>query len=256
MISVSSTKFCEQSIEETLKNVSKEFDHWEIFSEGEHYLPLVLSRFGAVAPSYNMKYSIHAPICDVNIAALSERMREASVMEMMSIMEQAISMEVKLITIHPGVHSMAVFGQEQKSVARAKKSLRTLDRVTSEYGIRIAVENMPAFPFFLARTAEELKDLLDGTDMKVCFDIGHAHTTGQIDPMIELLGDRIANIHIHDNHGQKDEHLTIGEGDIDFQNVLGKIGKYKGNYVIESKSLTSAVESKKKLQVMLGGTPL
>ena len=252
MISVSSTTFCAQNIEDTLREVSKEFDHWEIFSEGEHYLQNVLSRFGAAAPSYKMKYSIHAPICDVNLAALSERMREASTMEMMATMEQAISMEVKLITIHPGVHSMAIAGQEEKSIARAKKSLRTLDRVTSEYGIKIALENMPSFQFFLGRTAQELKELVDGTDIGICYDIGHANTTGQIDAIPELLGDRILNIHIHDNNGKTDEHLTIGEGNIDFQKVLGKLTKYKGNYVIESKSLASAVESKKKLKAMLG----
>ena len=252
MIGVSSTAFCTQNIEDTMKVVSKEFDLWEIFSEGEHYLQNALARFGAVAPSYKMKYSIHAPICDVNIAALSERMREVSTMEMMATMEQAISADIKLITIHPGLYSMAVPGLEQRSIERAKKSLRTLDRVTSEYGIKIAVENMPSFQFMLGRTAEELRDLVDGTDMGVCFDIGHANTTGQIDAFTELLGDRIINIHIHDNHGKTDEHLTIGDGNIDFTKVLGKLKGYTKNYIIESKSLESAVESKKKLKAMLG----
>jgi len=252
MIGVSSTAFCTQNIEDTMKAVSKEFELWEIFSEGEHYLQNALARFGAAAPSYKMKYSIHAPICDVNIAALSERMREVSTMEMMATMEQAISADIKLITIHPGLYSMAVPELEQRSIERAKKSLRTLDRVTSEYGIKIAVENMPSFQFMLGRTAEELRDIVDGTDMGVCFDIGHANTTGQIDAFTELLGDRIINIHIHDNHGKTDEHLTIGDGNIDFAKVLGKLKGYTKNYIIESKTLESAVESKKKLKVMLG----
>lgn len=251
MISVSSTSFCAENVEESLERISKEFDHWEIFSEGEHYLRQILNRFGVAAPSYKMKYSIHAPIADVNIAALSERMREASTLELLDTMEQAILMEVKMVTIHPGLYSLVVSGQEQKSIEKAKKSLRTLDRLTADYGVTMAVENMPVFKFMLGRTAAELNDLVDGTDLKVCFDIGHANTMNEIDNMIDLLGDRIANIHIHDNNGEQDEHLTLGEGNIDFQSVIKRLGRYKGNYVIESKSLESAVKSRDILKKML-----
>lgn len=251
MIGVSSTDFCEQNIEDSLDAISKEFGLWEIFSEGEHYLPLVLNRLGAAAPSYKMKYSIHAPIADVNIAALSERMREASTLELMATMEQAITMEVTTITIHPGLYSMVVHGQERKSVERAKKSIRTLDRVTGEFGVTMALENMPSFKFMLGQTAEELNELIEGTDMKVCFDIGHANTTGQIDSMIELFGDRLANIHIHDNNGDRDEHLTLGEGNIDFGSVIKRLRGYTKNYVIESKGLASAAGSQKILKELL-----
>lgn len=247
MISVSSPGFCEQNIEDSLKAISKEFDNWEIFSEGEHYLPLVLKRFTVAASQYKMRYSIHAPIADVNIAALSERMREASTLEMMATMEHAINMEVKTVTIHPGLYSMVVGGQERKSVERAKKSLRTLDRVTAEFGVTMALENMPSFKFMLGQTAEELNELVDGTDMKICFDIGHANTTEQIDQMTDMFGDRIANVHIHDNNGERDEHLTLGNGNIDFKTVIRKLG-HDRNYVIESKSLESAVASKRILE--------
>lgn len=251
MISVSSTEFCEQNIEECLDAISKEFDHWEIFSEGEHHLSLIMNRLAAVAPSYNTRFSIHAPISDVNIAALSERMREASTLELMSTMEYAINMEVTTVTIHPGIYSMVVHGQEAKSIERARKSLRTLDRVTAEFGISMAVENMPSFKFMLGQTAEELNYIIEGTDMKVCFDIGHANTTGQIDNMIDTFKDRIVNIHIHDNHGERDEHLTLGEGNIDIAAVVKRLSGYKKDYVIESKGLPSAVESKRILQDLL-----
>jgi len=249
MIGASSTNFSAQNIEDTLREVSKEFELWEIFAEGEHYLPYVLKRFAAVAPSYDMKYSIHAPISDMNIASLNERMREASTLEMMATMEQAIEIDVNVVTIHPGMYSMTVPGQEQKSIEKAKRSLRTLDRVTAEFGIKMAVENMPSFRFFLGRRAEELMELIDGTDMRICFDIGHANTTGEADNIIDLLGDRIANIHVHDNMGDNDDHMTIGDGSTDFTKLRG-LSKYRGSYIIESRDLASAVESKKRLRKM------
>jgi sugar phosphate isomerase/epimerase len=252
MIGVSSTSFSAQNIEDTLREVSKEFELWEIFSEGEHYLPHVIKRFAAAAPSYSMKYSIHAPVSDLNIAALSERLREASTLELMATMEQAIELGVTMVTIHPGTYSMVVPGQELKSIEKAKRSLRTLDRVTAEFGIKMAVENMPSFRFFLGQKAEELKALVDGTDMRICFDIGHANTMGEIDSIIDTLGDRIANIHIHDNTGDKDEHMTVGDGNIDFTK-LKRLSKYKGDHIIESRGLESAVESKKRISKIFNG---
>ena len=53
------------------------------------------------------------------------------------------------------------------------------------------------------------------------------------------------------NHGQRDEHLTIGDGCIDFRHVIRRMGGYQGNWIIESKSLESAVQSFSLLKSML-----
>ena len=97
-----------------------------------------------------------------------------------------------------------------------------------------------------------MNEIIDGTDLSVCFDIGHANTSGQIDRMVELFGDRIRNIHIHDNLGEKDDHLTIGDGRVDFGYVLGLLRNYRGRYIIEARSLESAIESQARLRKLLG----
>ena len=251
MIGVSSTTFCTERIEDTLMRVSKEFDRWEIISEGEHYLPFVMRRLEAIAPSYNVKFSIHAPISDVNIAALSERIREAATLEIIASMEHAIQLNADTITFHPGYHSMVIPGLGSRSVEKAKRSVRTIDRLMNEFGIIAAVENMPCFKFMLGAQAKELAEIVDGTNMKICFDIGHANTVNQIDEMIDTFGDRIKNIHIHDNNGNNDDHMTIGDGNIDFKKVLKRLSKYKGKYIIESRSLESAAISRERLKALL-----
>ena len=251
MIGVSSTEFSAYMFEEVIAEVSKVFDHWEIVSEAEHRLQPLVSRFLDLMPSYNLSYSIHAPISDINIGSLNERIREDSVIELLTTAETAANLNIDTVTIHPGLSSMAVPYMEEKAAEKARKSLGSIDRIASEYGVRIAVENMPAFPFMLGRTVEELKYLLDGTNLGFCFDIGHANTTDQIDDLIKEFGDRIVNVHIHDNHGEHDEHLTLGEGSIDFKSVLAKLGNYKENFIIESKSFPSAVESQDYLRPLL-----
>ena len=251
MIGVSSLEMMTESIEDALIKASKDFGHLEIVSESEHYLPLVARRLTAIAPSYDVKFSLHAPISDMNIASLFERTREAATLEMIASMEQAIEINASSVTFHPGMYSFVAPGQEAKSVDRCKRSLRTIDRLMNEFGVQACLENMPSLKFMLGRTAKEMFDLVDGTDMKICFDIGHANIMTQIDEMMDILGDRIRNVHIHDNSGVNDDHLAVGDGNIDFAKVLKKLSKYKGNYIIETKVPGSAVISKDRLRGLL-----
>lgn len=195
-----------------------------------------------------MTYSIHSPICDTNIASLNERMREASVDEMISVMECAVKMDISTVTIHPGIYSLAIPNMRNASVEQARISLKQLEREANDLGIVPAIENMPNFPIMMGQTAEELGELIDGTDLKICFDIGHANTTCQTDEFIEMFKDSIVNIHIHDNNGDRDAHMTVGDGNIDFDSVLSKLKSYSGKYIIESKTFESAIASKRYLE--------
>jgi sugar phosphate isomerase/epimerase len=117
--------------------------------------------------------------------------------------------------------------------------------------VRLCVENMPGFKFFLGQTAEQMSELLEGTNLPICLDIGHANTTGQLNEIIDVLGSRIMNVHIHDNDGKQDQHLTIGEGTVDFDDCLKRLSSYGGRYIIECKTLESGSESQDRLSRLL-----
>lgn len=250
MIGISCPEFSAHPFEIILEKVSKEFEHWEIFAEADHSIRQIYDGIKAIGSSYDLSYSIHTPISDTNIGALTDRMRESSVLEMIATAEISAELGITMITVHPGLTSLSIPGMEKRAMEKAKKSLSMLDRVSNEYGVTFAIENMPNFPPMLGKTAEDLNELVDGTNLGICFDVGHANTTGQMELMISTFKDRIVNVHLHDNSGKKDEHLTIGEGTVNFPKVLESLSWYKGNYVIESKSLESAVESKKRLAIL------
>ncbi len=146
---------------------------------------------------------------------------------------------------------MSVHGIEDRYIEKARLSMGPLEEAQHEYGVSVAIENMPNIYFFLGRRSKDLAHIVEGTDLDICFDIGHAYTNGDIDGMIDTFGDRIKNIHIHDNNGDRDSHMTIGEGSIDFVHVISRLGFYDRNLVIESKSFESAVESQSVLESLL-----
>ena len=254
MIGISCTSFSSDPPEQWLDRIVGNFELWEIFSEASHSIVYNFDTFKELLPSYDLHYSVHASICDINIASISDPVREASLKETEETVIAANKLDIDRVTIHPGLSSMSVHGIEDRYLKHAKDSMKALEKLSHEYGMTLAIENMPDMYFFLGRTAKELNEIVDGTDLGICFDIGHANTAGQIDAMIETFGDRIKNIHIHDNKGKMDEHLTIGDGSIDFESVLSKLDFYDRNFVIESKTFESAVESQSRLESLFSSS--
>jgi sugar phosphate isomerase/epimerase len=81
--------------------------------------------------------------------------------------------------------------------------------------VRLLVENLTSEP----TTPEHLVMILQMghlDNVGVCLDVGHAHITVGVAGAIATLGTRIASVHVHDNHGLKDEHLWPGDGSIDW----------------------------------------
>lgn len=243
MIGISCTAFSSEKPQACLDRIVGNFELWEIFSEAEHSIVHNLGTFKDLLPSYDLHYSVHAPICDINIACIYDSVRKASMKETVDTIKAANKLGIDRVTVHPGLSSMSVHGIEKSYITKAKESMKELEKASHEFGTTLAIENMPDMYFFLGSKASELKEIVEGTDLGICFDIGHANTADQIDEMIDTFGDRIVNIHIHDNKGSKDEHLTLGKGSIDFSGIMPRLGFYRNNYVIESKTYESAVDS-------------
>ena len=104
----------------------------------------------------------------------------------------------------------------------AFNSLEHLAIFAKERGVTIALQNTPnelGSPSSLAQFIKETHL----HNVVFCFDIGHAHIEGGATEGYHLMRDRIAYAHIHDNHGEKDEHLLPYEGTIDWDAALAAL---------------------------------
>ncbi|MGB6200095.1 MAG: sugar phosphate isomerase/epimerase family protein [Candidatus Acidiferrales bacterium] len=101
----------------------------------------------------------------------------------------------------------------------AFNSIEHLALFAKQRGVTIALENTPGeLP-----TPENLRRFLEQTrltDVRFCFDVGHAHMGGGIAVALESMRDRIVTAHMHDNHGEKDEHLPPFDGTVDWPATL------------------------------------
>ena len=113
-----------------------------------------------------------------------------------------------------------------RTLEHAITAIEHLKAFATPLGVKLLLENTQNE----VTTPEHLLEILrvgHFDDVSVCLDVGHAHLTDYkspgsgIDAAFELLGERIAEVHVHDNNGARDEHLwpgTAGSG-LDWANV-------------------------------------
>jgi sugar phosphate isomerase/epimerase len=102
----------------------------------------------------------------------------------------------------------------------AFNSLEHLVAFAKERGVTIALENKPDELGSPASLQQFVKDT-HLNQLRFCFDTGHAHIESVVGPGFEVMRERVVTTHIHDNHGEKDEHMLPYEGSIDWDAALG-----------------------------------
>jgi sugar phosphate isomerase/epimerase len=183
--------------------------------------------------SFNLKYTIHAPINDLNIASLNKSIRKASIYELEKSIDLANKINSDIIVIHPAGYTFLGAPCEEKILSNCKESLKDLRDYSRDYDVEIAVENMPNIEGFIYSDIYKLHDLLVELEMSMTLDVGHASTAGFKEE--ELYFSNVRHVHLSDNFGDEDLHLALGEGNIDFKKIIDtyKKNNYKGKYILE-----------------------
>lgn len=247
-IGISSPAFALQPFLETFDAVAQDFSHWEILADISQLLPDIAEEFKEHAPSYDMEYSIHAPFNDLNLASLNPELRALAIKYVEDAIKIAVDLGITLVSLHPGHLSPSGVYELDKVHKANLKSIREIAKFASKYSITLALENMPMKHWTLGNSTEEILGMIDDTQLGMCFDVGHAFIQNEIDGFLGNI-DRIYNVHIHDNNGRRDEHLVLGEGAIDIQDVIRRLnGGYRGTVIIESNNLPEGVKSRKYLE--------
>ncbi len=243
-IGISSPAFALKPFLPTLERVVKNFELWEIVADLKQLLPDIAAEFKQYTSSYDIEFSAHAPFNDLNLAALNPNLRALAIKYIKETIKIADELGISLISFHPGHLSPSGVYSIDKVYEANLKSIREIADYTSEYNIKLALENMPLKHWTLGNTAAEILEMIHDTQIGICFDVGHAFIQNEITGFLDNI-DKIYNVHMHDNNGRRDEHLILGKGSIDIQNIINTLKDgYTGNIIIESNNLEEGILSK------------
>jgi sugar phosphate isomerase/epimerase len=157
-------------------------------------------------------------------ADLTESLRRASVAEMLFSLNVAAELGAKKVVLHP---SMAA-GMGAFVVATVKgyafDFLSEMVAVAGQLGLTICLENM--FPRnLLGVEPGDFEEIFQAfPSLKLTLDTGHANIADpqgrRMQHLIERFGKRLGHLHFSDNKGKRDDHLAIGQGNINFSELV------------------------------------
>jgi sugar phosphate isomerase/epimerase len=160
---------------------------------------------------------------NLNLIDPEKSRRIAAMDEVKRALESAEQIPFTACTLHLGHKDDA---WNPRALENSLTAIEHLKAFAHPLGVRILIENLQNE----ITSPEHILEILrvgHFDRVGVCLDIGHAHLAQEnnigIDEAFELLKPRIAQLHLHDNHGQKDEHLWPGSGNIDWANVAKHI---------------------------------
>lgn len=163
--------------------------------------------------------TLHAPHSGFNPGSSRKRIRKLS----HSIAEKSLLLAEKLKARRIVFHSGLPFG------CSGKKLDDWLDHSTvfwPEFIVRAeAIDCIICIENIYATTPDTFIRLLSAINspyMGHVFDIGHWNLFGttKLINWLEQMGPYLKHLHLHDNHGERDEHLAIGQGDIPFSELF------------------------------------
>lgn len=185
--------------------------------------------------------TVHAPIYGMNLASPIGSLAAAALGEVLAAVDLAEALGSRLVVVHPGhvdQDYLALDGERDQAWRRFLFAMEIILARARVGGVRMALENKQhSRGWDMVHTSTEHENALDALpELGACLDVGHLHTVGgDAAAYVAAMGSRLVHVHLHDNHGDGDEHLPLGYGGVAWRAALAALSSagYQGNVVLE-----------------------
>jgi sugar phosphate isomerase/epimerase len=254
VITASTLAFLNQPFPEALKRIEGiGFEGVEIYFEGRHSLPR--KEIMDDLSIYDFKVFMHAPFSDLNIASFNQTVLDESKGRIKHSMEIGAEIGAGIVTVHFGRYSPLGLSYPEEAVIRNTESMSEINSFAQSLDICAAFENAPKGFGAMFGPLDLIEKLVEEEGLKITLDVGHANTWNEgIEEYLYRLNSSISHVHIHDNMGESDMHMGMGDGEINYKKTfkaLKKI-KYKKALCLEMLYEKDLKRSRQKIKALLG----
>ncbi|MDD5986694.1 MAG: sugar phosphate isomerase/epimerase [Eubacteriales bacterium] len=185
---------------------------------GSRIVPSLASFAPAPDHTIHLPAILHAPFNELHPAAIDPQALALARHRFEQAYVTARELGIHRMVVHTGWIPFVYF----KSWQLERAAMFWQDFIKDKDNITILIENvMEDEPDMLA----DLIRSIDHPRIRAALDTGHARCASRI-PVIEwiqCLGSSIAHFHIHENDGSADQHLPLGSGCLDVEELLAAI---------------------------------
>ncbi|MBN1850378.1 MAG: sugar phosphate isomerase/epimerase [Deltaproteobacteria bacterium] len=162
-----------------------------------------------------LKITIHAPFMDLAPGSPDDAVRAVAKDRFEQVIRLVPLFKPKSIVGHTGYDHKRYGFLKDLWIQKGNEIWKWFAEEIRDQGTKLMLENV------YERNPHECKELIEGLKDKgvgFCLDVGHvtAFSSTGLSEWLEVMGDDIEQLHLHDNHGVEDEHLALGKGCIDF----------------------------------------
>ncbi|GAB5602996.1 sugar phosphate isomerase/epimerase [Thermus sp. FJN-A] len=190
-------------------------------------------RLRATGEALGVGFTLHLPFVELNPASLIPSVRKLAEDRLRQALAFGEALGARVGVLHTGQvpvrHPMAL-DLAREALERTLTALLPLP-------FPVALENLALAEEDLLRGPEELKALLERfPQYGFCLDVGHALVElGPRGPLLywEALGERLLHLHLHDNHGKRDDHLPVGSGSVPWERLAPRLQGFSGTAALE-----------------------
>lgn len=163
--------------------------------------------------------TIHAPYSDLTLGAIDRKVRRISLERIKKAFDIASLFKARSVVCHTGFDHRHHFNLEDRWIKNALESITVLLEHASPLNIPVMLENVYELD---TEIHKKIFRIIKSPLLGFCLDSGHQKVFSKtsLDIWLKDLGDRLGQLHLHDNMGVHDDHLAIGEGIIDFDSLF------------------------------------
>jgi len=165
------------------------------------------------------RLTLHGPFQDLLPGALDELILAASRRRLGQAFRLLPVFKPATIVCHLGWDAKLYQWDRQNWLARSAATWKELTAQAASQRVAVMVENVyETDPDLFV----ELLALVAAPNFQVCLDVGHlqAFGDGDYDRWLHTLWPHIGQLHLHDNKGDQDAHLALGQGTVPLATVL------------------------------------
>ena len=173
-------------------------------------------RAAQAAGAAGLRFTVHGPFMKQEIWSANAGLRRAAIADHRRFVELAANLDAEVYVVHPD-YTVAPTSHDPVIVAGLHDSFAQFREMQAEFGLTIAIENMPGVGHSHFATPE-----LDTCGLPIVVDVGHANLS---DCLPQMLARRdIVHWHLQDNQGYGgDPHNAVGRGTVDWTLVLTRV---------------------------------
>jgi sugar phosphate isomerase/epimerase len=175
-------------------------------------------------------HSVHAPIVDgmangrwvgsYSNASGDDRRRAAAIVETSAALEIARRIPYRFLVTHLGMPTVEQVPPNDNQREAARRSVEEIASIAARVGVRAALEVIPNALSSADALVRLIEEDLEGLDVGICLDYGHAQLMGDLGEAIETVAGHLWTTHVHDNGGRRDDHLVPFAGGIDWDAAM------------------------------------